>query len=144
MRYNRFNALAISIGLAVVSTACAPSIHKVSKVLATVPLGSSRMEVSNYLAEAFPRKMRNEYDLKGSAKPMTQQMIQADLNLLAGVTERGEFSWVYPQDLFDELPAESFSDMVAMIRESTIGGGSLEILYDSNTNYLGFLAASFR
>ena len=65
------------LGLTVVSAGCAPSIHKVVKVLGTVPVGASRTEVRRRLVEAFPRNV-SEYDFTGSIGPLTKEEVHAD------------------------------------------------------------------
>jgi hypothetical protein len=75
---------------------------------------------------------------------MTKEMVHADLKLFSSVRNERGFTLVYPPRLFDELPDGALSDMVGMIRESLRGGGSLRVVYDNNTNYIGFFANSYR
>ena len=127
----------------VVLMGCRPSIHEVVKVISAVPLGTSRAEMWNTLAKAYPKKVR-PYELTTPPLAMTEGMIKADKNLIEVFHRKGGFVYVFPSNLYDKLPDKAYSDMVGLIREASDGDGSLEIIYDSNTNYIGFLANAYK
>ncbi len=135
---------------------CRPSIHEVVKVLSTVPFGTSRVEFWKGLAKAYPKQFYlkkfkelypnqvGPYELINPPIPFTEVQIQAAKDVIEAYRKPPGFVCVYPSDLLDKMPANGYSDMIGMILESTIGGGSLTVIYDSNTNYIGFLAESYK
>jgi len=135
--------LAITLAGLISLLGCRPSIHDVIKVISTVPLGTSRVEMWHSIARVYPKQVF-AYNYVTPALPLTDGQIQAIKHLMEVTRNRGRFVRVYPLDLFDKLPAKAYSDVVGMIRESTVGGGSLTVIYDSNTNYIGFLAESYK
>lgn len=128
--------------VALLVVGCRPSINEVIEAISSVPLGASRKEIRETLIKAFPKEVQH-YDLTRPPLVMTKAMLEADKNVLATQKREGRFVYVYPIDLFDRIPNEAFFDMIGMIKESTIGGGSLQIIYDSNTNYIGFFGCSY-
>jgi hypothetical protein len=135
--------LPIALAGLMTTLGCRPSIHEVVRVISTLPLGVSRTEVWKTLVNQYPKQVW-PYELANPALPLTEGQIQAAKNVIEVTRKEGGFVRVYPIDLLDKMPANGYSDMIGMIRESTIGGGSLTVIYDSNTNYIGFLAASYK
>ena len=139
----RIISFLVIIGLAS-TVGCRPSIHDVVKVLAAVPLGASRAEMWASLAKAYPKQVW-PYMLTYPALPLTHDEIQNDQSLIEIMRKaRGGFVFVYPQDLYRKLPSTVYSDMVGIFRETTAGGGSLRVIYDDKTNYIGFCADAYQ
>jgi hypothetical protein len=71
----------------------------------------------------------------------TKQGIQDDKRCVADAKATGSYARVYPTNLFDNLPDKVYWDGV-IVREINLGGGSLEIYYNENTNYIGFFGVA--
>ncbi len=121
-----------------VLTGCLPSIHKVVQVLSKAPIGMSRDDLERNLANVFKKDL-----LWGSPIEMAEVNINDDKALMIIRDQHEEFICVYPPDLYDKMPKKAFSDLVGL-SESIRGGGSLRIIYDGNTNYIGFFAQSYK
>jgi hypothetical protein len=127
--------------LIVVVNGCRPSIHEVVKVISNIPIGTNREEMRKILLKAYPNDLQS-FDLVRPPLAMTELMIQDEKNTIAFHKRGNTFVYVYPPNLYDKLPSKTLYDMLGIIKEASEGDGSLSIIYDSNTNYIGFSAFS--
>jgi hypothetical protein len=128
----------------VILMGCRPTVQDVVKVIAPVPLGVSRDEVRKFLVDAYGEKfpkLKQSYALVNPPIPVTKLIIKADIELLAGYKKEGHFTYVYPSDLYDKMPAKAFTEDIGLISGASYGAG-FAVFYDSNTNYIGFSAFS--
>jgi hypothetical protein len=134
LNYKRYLLIAALIALTFLIAGCLPSIHKITAILSKVPLGVSRDEIKMNFEKVFKKELLLQLPVEYGAVNIN------DDKALIGNKNR-EFRYVYPPNLYDKIPSKAFSDMVG-VSESNNGGGSLRIIYDSNTNYIGFFAES--
>lgn len=133
----RYLLIAALIALTFLIAGCLPSIHKITAMLSKVPIGVSRDEIKMNFEKVFKKELLLQLPIEYG-----EVNINDDKALMMSVNKNREFVYVYPPNLYDKIPSKAFSDMVG-VSESN-GGASLRIIYDSNTNYIGFFAESYK
>ena len=128
--------------------ACRPSVREMADVISTIPLGISRDEVRDILIERYSQEASKEwwqsYGLFGQPRPVNDEFLRANKELIAQWTIEGRYIRIHPPNLFDTLSTNAFFDMIGIGAETARGNGSLSLYYDHNTNYVGFFADSIQ
>ena len=134
----RFATIAFA-GLSCILAGCttAPSMLRATTILNSVSFGTSRKEVLTALGQDFTRT-KSSLGYGGFWRPaelLTEDGLQARKHTLAVFQDHSHYVNVYPTNLLETLPPKTYYDYI--IVGATFVGGSLEIYYDQNTNYLG-------
>jgi hypothetical protein len=130
------------LGAIIFLTGCGPSARQAAKILYGVPLGSSRDEVRKAIIEGFHKKYPDDQiDYFPDSPPVliTSQMLEADKKLISDFRKDQAYVRVYPTNLFDKLPPSTLGEGV-VVAESSDANGGVDIFYDSQMHYIGFLS----
>jgi len=143
LNIRRFATICFILGAIIILVGCSPSVRDVTKVLYGVSIGVNRDDVRKALIEAFRKKYPdddNNYFLVYSPKPVTKQILNADKKLISDFKMGHLYVRVYPADLFDKMPSGALVEPMGIVAEASEGNGSVNVFYDSNMNYIGFLS----
>jgi hypothetical protein len=125
---------------------CRPTAREVAGFLKTIPIGISRDEVWRKVEGTYGEEMRKYgrgfYGVSGLTA-LDKGWIEINQSSIETVKKDGKYYKVHPDGLLEKLSANGFFETVWFVADVKYGNGRVELFYDSNTNYMGFLAYSF-
>ena len=118
---------------------CAPTAREIASEMSRIPVGISRAQFREELTKAYPERVPRTWHTE-TPLVVTHGYLEFIKKFIEDFKQRNNFVMVHPPDLFATPPV--FFEPIGLAAESARGNGGIDLYYDSQMNYIGFLADS--